>query len=317
MHVTMPEVSAVIPTRNRPEWVYRAMQSVLSQTHQNIEAIVVIDGPDPETESALKALRDPRVQVIALTENVGGSEARNIGIRAARGEWIGLLDDDDLWLPRKIEQQLNRAKQSNARYPVISSRVLGRTDKGDYPLPKLVYDGGQPVGDYLFCRNGFSNSNGLLQTSTLLAPRVFMLLQPFRRGLKKHQDWDWILRAAQHPDCTIVMLPEVLSVFDMAGVRKSVSRALAWKFSADWAREMRPFLSTRAYSHFIAIYCVCSAASEKAGPGVYLQLFRMLIKEGRFSLGAFGRFALYSLFPASFREWVRQGFTVKSRFLSR
>jgi hypothetical protein len=314
MHLTRPEVSAVIPTRNRPESVYRAVQSVLSQTYQNIEAIVVIDGPDPETERTLKALGDPRVQVIALMENVGGSEARNIGIRAARGEWIGLLDDDDLWLPRKLEQQLDRAKQSKARYPVISSRVLGRTDKGDYPIPRSVYDGGQPVGDYLFCRNGFSNSSGLLQTSTLLVPRAFMLVQPFSRGLKRHQDWDWVLRAAQHPECTIVMLPEVLSVFDMAGIRKSVSRALAWKFSADWAREMRPFLSSRAYSHFIAIYCVCSAASEKAGIGVYLQLFWMLIKEGRFSPGAFGRFVMYSIFPASFREWVRQELTVKSRF---
>src|SRR5580698_546767 len=107
------KVSAVIPTRNRPALVSRAVQSVLRQTHSDIEAVVVIDGPDPETAAALEAIGDPRVRVIALAENVGGSEARNVGAREARGEWIALLDDDDEWLPEKIEKQIQSVLSSN------------------------------------------------------------------------------------------------------------------------------------------------------------------------------------------------------------
>jgi glycosyltransferase involved in cell wall biosynthesis len=77
-------VSAVIPTRNRSELVVKAVQSALHQTHPPIEVIVVIDGPDPPTESALAKIHDTRVRIFLLAANVGGAEARNIGVRAAR-----------------------------------------------------------------------------------------------------------------------------------------------------------------------------------------------------------------------------------------
>jgi glycosyltransferase involved in cell wall biosynthesis len=82
-------VSAVIPTRGRPELVVRAVKSVLGQTWQNLEAVVVVDGPDRETLAALAALGDERVRVVALEKSVGGSQARNVGAEHARGAWVG------------------------------------------------------------------------------------------------------------------------------------------------------------------------------------------------------------------------------------
>jgi glycosyltransferase involved in cell wall biosynthesis len=76
MNHKTPVVSAVIPTRNRPQLVCRAVHSVLSQTVRDIECIVVIDGPDMETVHALREIADPRLRVIELPENVGGCEAR-------------------------------------------------------------------------------------------------------------------------------------------------------------------------------------------------------------------------------------------------
>ena len=78
-------VSVVIPTRNRPTLVVRAVKSALAQTLTDIEVIVVIDGQDPETFEALHAIVDLRVRVISLSESVGGSEARNVGVRAGSG----------------------------------------------------------------------------------------------------------------------------------------------------------------------------------------------------------------------------------------
>jgi hypothetical protein len=74
-----PKVSAVIPSRNRPQIVRRAVQSALSQTCTDLEVVVVIDGPDSSTVKVLEQMNDSRVRVIELAESVGASEARNIG----------------------------------------------------------------------------------------------------------------------------------------------------------------------------------------------------------------------------------------------
>ena len=102
-------VSAVIPTRGRPELLQRAVRSALAQTLRAIEVVVVIDGEDPATSLALKEWthQDGRLRVLALPASVGGSDARNRGVEAASGEWIAFLDDDDEWLPGKLQAQLD------------------------------------------------------------------------------------------------------------------------------------------------------------------------------------------------------------------
>ena len=110
-----PLVSAVIPTCNRPNLVVRAVKTALSQTYPNMEVIVVVDGPDDSTSQALGAIADPRIQIITLPQRLGGSGARNAGVQAAKGEWIAFLDDDDEWMPSKIECQLDIARRSRYR----------------------------------------------------------------------------------------------------------------------------------------------------------------------------------------------------------
>jgi glycosyltransferase involved in cell wall biosynthesis len=103
----MPCVSVVIPTYNRAQLVQDAIRSVLQQTYTHFELIVVDDGSTDDTREQVAAFqRDPRVRYI-YQENRGLSAARNAGIRAAQGEYIALLDSDDLWLPAKLEEQMN------------------------------------------------------------------------------------------------------------------------------------------------------------------------------------------------------------------
>jgi glycosyltransferase involved in cell wall biosynthesis len=100
-------VSVVIPTYNRAALVLGAIHSVLSQTYKNIEVIVVDDGSNDDTEARIQSEfgGDARVRYFKK-ENGGVSSARNFGIRESRGEYIALLDSDDVWLPGKLELQV-------------------------------------------------------------------------------------------------------------------------------------------------------------------------------------------------------------------
>src|ERR1700692_4711484 len=130
-------VSAVIPTRGRPELLLRAVRSVLAQTLREIEAVVVIDGQDPATEQAVAMLtrEDGRVRVVALQTSVGGSAARNRGVAEASGEWIACLDDDDEWMPTKLEAQLEAAAGSKAPVVIGTCKIIARTPGNDYVWP--------------------------------------------------------------------------------------------------------------------------------------------------------------------------------------
>ena len=101
----MALVSTVIPTYRRPDLVKRAVQSVLAQTYKAIEVVVVIDGVDDGTRAVIDNLNDPRTRVIETGINRGPAEARNIGVLAAAGSYIALLDDDDEWSFRDLPEQ--------------------------------------------------------------------------------------------------------------------------------------------------------------------------------------------------------------------
>lgn len=101
-----PTVSVIIPTYNRAHLVGRSIQSVLNQTYQDFEIIVVDDASTDNTEEVVKSFNDPRICYIRHKQNHGGSAARNTGIRTARGEYIAFLDSDDEWLPNKVAEQM-------------------------------------------------------------------------------------------------------------------------------------------------------------------------------------------------------------------
>ncbi|MBI3941106.1 MAG: glycosyltransferase family 2 protein [Acidobacteria bacterium] len=102
-----PQVSVVIPTRNRATVLARAMESVVNQTFPQWELIVVDDGSDDGSGRAIGSCpEDPRVRY-HRTAHRGVSAARNVGLALARGEWFAFLDSDDVWMPAKLEKQLS------------------------------------------------------------------------------------------------------------------------------------------------------------------------------------------------------------------
>ena len=134
----LPKVSVSIPTCNRPELLKRAIESVRAQTFTNFEIVVTVDGPDPATEDVLFSINDPRLRWIVHPKNRGLPAARLTGIEHSTGEWIAYLDDDDEWMPDKLGLQLAVAQNSRYALPIVSSRLIGRTAKGDFVWPRRI-----------------------------------------------------------------------------------------------------------------------------------------------------------------------------------
>lgn len=107
-----PKVSVIIPTHNRENLFRRALASILGQTFRDIEVIVVENACSDGTAQFLERLTDKRVQVIRLATFVGASAARNAGLKIAQAEFVAFHDDDDVWLPHKLEKQLERLEVS-------------------------------------------------------------------------------------------------------------------------------------------------------------------------------------------------------------
>jgi glycosyltransferase involved in cell wall biosynthesis len=111
----MIRVSTIIPTRNRPQLLREALQSVVEQELPEMEVIVVDDASEtPDVNAAVVRSFEDRLDIrcIRLPHRGGTGRARNAGIQAARGEYIAQLDDDDLWHPGKLHKQLDRFQRN-------------------------------------------------------------------------------------------------------------------------------------------------------------------------------------------------------------
>ena len=106
MNEKKPLVSVIIPTFNRSSMVVEAVESVLAQSYAELEVIVVDDGSTDDTRERLRSYGQ-RLILVVNEKNRGVSAARNRGIRQSRGEFVALLDSDDLWRPGKIQRQLD------------------------------------------------------------------------------------------------------------------------------------------------------------------------------------------------------------------
>lgn len=129
-------VSVVIPTYKRPDKLDVAIKSVLQQSYPNVE-VIVVDDNDPDTEGRrlteekmTQFDNEPRVRYIKHERNKNGSAARNTGARAAKGEYVAFLDDDDEYLPRKIETQLEALEGRDEEWACCYSKFATRKAGG-------------------------------------------------------------------------------------------------------------------------------------------------------------------------------------------
>ena len=136
-----PIVSVIIPTYNRVYLLGRAIRSVLTQTYQDFEIIVVDDGSTDNIEDVVTNFNDSRIKYIRHEKNKGGAVARNTGIKAARSKYSAFLDSDDEWLSDKLKQQIECLENSDEEVGVVYCEFYSQDDNSGFmeepPNPDL------------------------------------------------------------------------------------------------------------------------------------------------------------------------------------
>lgn len=138
----MPAVSVITPSYKSKKFIYETLNSIRNQSYSDFEVIVVDDAsPDNSADYISSVLPDERFKLIRLERNVGAAEARNVGLRAAKGRYIAFLDADDLWFPRKLEKQLEFMREKDAAFSFTAYEVIseaGELMRDCIPVPGTI-----------------------------------------------------------------------------------------------------------------------------------------------------------------------------------
>mgnify|MGYP000030868110 CR=1 FL=1 len=278
----MTLVSCIVTTCHRPHLVGHAVESVLAQTHRELELIVVVDGPDEATERVLGTCRDPRLRVVVQPTRAGQGRALNTGIALARGEIVALLDDDDTWRPTKLARQLEAAASSGVRFPIVGCRFVARREGGEVVWPTRRPRPGEPVAEYLFCRHQWRFGEGIVPTSVHLAPTALFRAVPLNEARKSHCDLDWLIRADQFDGASVVFPRDEapLATWEMQSHRPRMSNAHDWRYSLAWIDARRALVGPRAYAGFVLTWVSHSARAEGDGRA-FAVLLDAALRHGR------------------------------------
>lgn len=265
----MPLVSVVIPTLRRPKLLMRALNSVFDQTYEQVEVIVVVDRSDAETTAMLQTIKNQRLHVIVSSCSLTAAGARNHGVRHTKGEWIAFLDDDDEWLPCKLEKQMAFVSGQESVLVTCLSKVI--TTNSTVVLPETIYDNCIPVDEYLFERRSLFGGLSLLQTSSYLLPRALFDRVLFRVD-SEHDDWEFVVRLSKQLGARIETVPEVLVVlYHPSG---GTGGDGTWRARLAWIDRMKPIITPRAYSGFCLGAAGAQAARERGYSGFFVLLYR-------------------------------------------
>lgn len=177
------KVSVIIPTKNRETSIVRSLNSVISQSVQPFQIIVIDDGSSDNTAEVIKE-KFLQVTLIRNISSQGGAIARNQGAEIATGDYLAFLDSDDEWLPKHLENKTKLIKNTNtdaAFGNFILTKGENETEiffKGEFPQK-------ENIGNLILSAKRFD-----ARTSTFVFKREAFLKVKFDEKLKKHQDWD-------------------------------------------------------------------------------------------------------------------------------
>ena len=218
---TAPALSVVIPTFNRREVIARSISSVLNQTYDDFEVIVVDDCSTDDTKSVVDSFEDARIRYICHESNKGGSAARNTGIVAAHGEYIAFQDSDAEWQPTKLEKQMAVFSDEANDAGVVYSAFLWVKDEEAHLVP----------ADWPEKKDGliFKNilARNFVDTATAIVKKeCFTKAGLFDERLPRYQDWDMFIRFARLYKFRFIDEPLVISYFMNESITADQSAAI-------------------------------------------------------------------------------------------
>lgn len=228
------KISVIIPTYNRPAALAEAVESVSRQTYRNFEIIVVNDAGEPA--DPIRALYpELDIRVYDQPDNRKHVHARNRGIGEASGEYIMLLDDDDLLLPGHMERMVKEIGDHDFVY--ADAEIFGYRTEGRTRIPVSRH-----LFAYRYDRQLLRRFNTYLSTGCLYRSELHERLGSFDPEMYHYWDWDWVLRVSA--DSRVKRVPEasVLYAFSTGGDHQSGAH-----------EQMRPYLDKLCAKHGLGV----------------------------------------------------------------
>ena len=209
MDATTPRVTVVMPVYKRAQFLHEAIDSVLAQTFKDFEFILVEDGS--HVAETIANQYGKRVQYV-WQEHRGVSSARNAGVAVGSAPWIAFLDDDDLWLPQKLERQMREAEATPDVALVHTDHLFREVDGSERPGPRRTPSAQVPSGRV--SRELFL-SNFIITSSTLIRREAFESVGGFDVSLRLVEDYDLWMRISRR--FQVIFIPERLTIYRVHG----------------------------------------------------------------------------------------------------
>ncbi|MDT8860335.1 glycosyltransferase [Alkalihalobacillus sp. MEB130] len=266
-------VSVIMPVYNREATVRDAVQSILEQTYEYFELIIVDDASTDCSASIIQGIEDRRIRFYSHETNKGGSAARNTGILMAQGKWIAFQDSDDIWKRDKLEKQMNYVSEMDQVSPsIIYTSFIRHKDGKQELIPQA--DHRKKQGDI---HKELIEENFISTQTVLLPKECFNHNEMFAEDLPRFQDWELWLRLSL--SYRFVWIEEPL--VDVFYTEESISSnhkklVLAYEKILD----KHQHLFEQAGSYYLASYLcsyghnLCLAGDTKRGRKVLFQAYR-------------------------------------------
>lgn len=234
-----PTVTVVLPTYNRARVIGETIDSILAQQFHDFELLVVADGCTDETDAVVTAYGDPRIRIVHQPNSGGPAKPRNTGVQQARGRYIAFCDDDDLWVPEKLQKQIAWMESTP---DIALSYTSGVTfGEGDYFAKRTIKRG--PRGDH-FRRLLYGNF--VPNSSVVVRKSVLDVVGPFNVDTRLHgvEDYEMWLRISYR--YRLACLDEPLIRYRIHGTTLGANRTRATLKTLHVVRNLERNTSIRA-----------------------------------------------------------------------
>lgn len=205
-----PKVSVIIPTYNRAHLIEKSVQSVLNQTYQDFELIVVDDGSTDNTKELVQNLqkKDSRIKYVKHEKNKGAAAARNTGIKAAEGKYVAFQDSDDEWFAEKLEKQMRVFENASAEVGVVYTGFwrIENNKKIYIPFSWVKKKEGNIHQELL-------KGNFITTQSMVVRKECFETAGMFDESLPRFQDWELVIRLSKYYDFKCIDEPLLISPY--------------------------------------------------------------------------------------------------------
>ena len=243
-----PTVSVVIPTYNRERLIGRSIKSVLNQTYQNFEIVIVDDSSTDNTKEVVKSFNDERIRYVRHEENKGEAAARNTGIKIAKGQYIASQDSDDEWLPEKLAWQVELLKNAPPEVGVVYTGFwkIKNNEKTYIPFSWVNQKDGDIHKELL-------KGNFIGSPVVLIRKDCFEKVGMFDEKLFHLVDWEMWLRISKYYHFKYIDEPLVLAHYHSANVSADqtafikAQKLILEKYFEDFSRDKKLLVTYYLY----------------------------------------------------------------------